>query len=527
MAQRAQQITKPLFAAGLAAAGFLAALSLGSLVIVALNSEGVSGLRSSDWAALRFTVSQALVSALLSVLLAIPVARALARRQFPGRGFLITLLGAPFILPVIVAVLGLLAIYGRAGIVSQVLGSLGLPALSIYGFPGVVLAHVFFNLPLATRLLLQGWQSIPAEHFRLAAQLGMDTGDIARHLERPMLRAIVPGAFATVFLLCVTSFAVALTLGGGPKATTIELAIYQAFRFDFDLSKAALLAVIQFGLCTIAALVAWRLAVPSGFGAGFDRQVRRWDNRGRASLMFDAAVLGLVTLFLLAPLAMIALKGIAGLSEMPAAVGPAAVRSLSVAFASAMLTLVLAISLAVSVVRLERMRSRMAGGLEAIGYLSIAASPMVIGTGLFLLLFPLIDPASLALPITALVNAAMSLPFALRSLLPAIRDVEQNYGALSESLGMGGWPYLRLVLWPRIRPAAGFSAGLAAALSMGDLGVVALFADPEAATLPLLLYRLMGSYQMAAANGAALVLVGLSLALFWAFDRGGRMHAAV
>ena len=90
------------------------------------------------------------MSATLSCLLAIPVARALARRQFRGRGLLVTLLGAPFLLPVIVAVLGLLAVFGRNGVLNGVLDALGLPAVSIYGFHGVVLAHVFFNLPLVT-----------------------------------------------------------------------------------------------------------------------------------------------------------------------------------------------------------------------------------------------------------------------------------------------------------------------------------------------------------------------------------------
>ena len=85
----------------------------------------------------------------------------------------------------------------------------------------------------------------------------MGSGAIFRHLEWPMLRTVVPGILVTVFLLCLTSFAVALTLGGGPKATTVELAIYQALRFDFDLPKAALLAMAQFGLCAIAAFVAW------------------------------------------------------------------------------------------------------------------------------------------------------------------------------------------------------------------------------------------------------------------------------
>jgi len=106
------------------------------------------GLGPADWAAIRFTISQALVSASLSCVLAIPVARALARRQFWGRSVLVTLLGAPFLLPVIVAVIGLLAVFGRNGVLNTGLESVGLPQVSIYGFHGVVLAHVFFNLPL-------------------------------------------------------------------------------------------------------------------------------------------------------------------------------------------------------------------------------------------------------------------------------------------------------------------------------------------------------------------------------------------
>lgn len=60
---------------------------------------------------------------------------------------------------------------------------------------------------------------------------------------------------------------------------------------------------------------------------------------------------------------------------------------------------------------------------------------------------------------------------------------------------------------------------------MGDLGVIALFAPPEVVTLPLLMERLMGAYRMQAAAGVALVLVLLTFALFWAFDRGGRRNA--
>lgn len=158
---------------GVGAAILVATLILGSLAAVALQAEGGGGIGPADWAAIRFTVTQAALSAGISVILAIPLARALARRRFAGRQALITLLGAPFILPVIVAVLGLLAVFGRSGWISDVLGLAGLPPLRIYGLHGVVLAHVFFNLPLATRLILQGWQEIPAERFRLAAHLNL------------------------------------------------------------------------------------------------------------------------------------------------------------------------------------------------------------------------------------------------------------------------------------------------------------------------------------------------------------------
>jgi len=110
-------------------------------------------------------------------------------------------------------------------------------------------------------------------------------------------------------------------------------------------------------------------------------------------------------------------------------------------------------------------------------------------------------------------------------LVPRAKDVVARYGRLGLSLNMQGRAFLWRVLIPRMRPQIGFAAGLGAALSMGDLGVVALFADPERATLPLQVYRLMGAYRMEQAAGAALLLLVLSMAAFWLLDRGGRWHA--
>ncbi|MCG3268392.1 thiamine/thiamine pyrophosphate ABC transporter permease ThiP [Yoonia sp. I 8.24] len=504
MAQRAVSIS-PRWP-GVLSGALVLALTLGTLAAVALRADLTTGLGAADWAAIRFTVVQALLSALISVVLAIPVARALARRRFWGRQALITLLGAPFLLPVIVAVVGLIAVFGRNGILNYILIWAGIEPVSIYGFHGVILAHVFFNLPLAVRFILQGWLAIPSERFRLAASLNVPIG---RVLEVPMLRAVVPSTFLVIFLICLTSFAVALTLGRGPKSTTVELAIYQALRFDFDLGRAAMLACIQFGLCAVAAVIAWRVTGVDAMGAGFDRTVTRWDMRRP---FWDYLAIALAALFLLIPLTMVMLRGLPGLLEMPSSVWLAAMRSVLVAIGSATLCCTMSIALG------------LLGGraVAVVGVLPLAASGLVVGTGAFLIVYPFVSPSDVALVITMLVNATLALPFVLRAIGPAIVAVHEDFGRLGASVGLTRWAWLRIVVLPRIRRPLGFGAGLSAALSMGDLGVIALFAGKAEETLPLAMHRLMGAYRMDAAAGAAVILLGISLLIFWICDHWGR-----
>ncbi|WP_374374925.1 thiamine/thiamine pyrophosphate ABC transporter permease ThiP [Tabrizicola sp.] len=514
MASRA----RPLGLAAPALAVLLLALVLAPLAAVGWRGAGLS-LGAADWAAVRFSLAQAILSAFFSTLLAIPVARALARRRFPGRGLLITLMGAPFLLPAVVAVLGLLAVFGRSGLLNQALIALSLPPVSIYGLHGVVLAHIFLNLPLATRMILQGWLAIPAERIRLAQSLGFSPAETFRHLEGPMLREVLPGVAMVILVICLTSFAVVITLGGGPSATTIELAIYQAVRFEFDLGKAATLAGVQLALGSMAALAAWVLTRPAGFGAGLDRDLRL-TAPGGWRLWGDALALAAASLFLTLPLGAVLLRGLPGLTDLPPSVLPAAGRSVLVALTSAALATSAALTLALAAA------GRSHPLVEAAATLPLATSGLVLGTGLFLLIQPFAPPTTLALPVTVLVNVALSLPYLYRILLPDTRALHADYGRLADSLALQGRFRLRWLVLPRLARPLGFGAGIAAALSMGDLGVIALFAGEHQATLPLVVSQLTGAYRMEAAASAALILVTLSFALFWAFDAGGRRAAA-
>ncbi|MCY4462079.1 MAG: thiamine/thiamine pyrophosphate ABC transporter permease ThiP [Albidovulum sp.] len=523
MARRANPLTSIAGAAAVAAVALVTLVPVASLWFNAdrlLGRNAEFNLAAADIAALRFTLLQATLSAAISVGLAIPVARAIFRRRFWGRELLISVLGAPFLLPVIVAVIGLLAVWGRSGWISSALTMSGFERISIYGLSGVLLAHVFFNLPLATRMILQAWTRIPANHFRIAEQVGMTPRDVFRHLEIPMLRAVVPGAFLIIALICASSFAVVLALGGGPRATTLELAIYEAIRFEFNLGRAASLALLQFAMGGAIAIFVFAGNRDIGFGGGARVDFQRWRSKDKLPVAADILAIGLLFVLLGLPLVAILLDGAPKLATLPGEVWPALKNSILISLSSTAISIILGLALSARIATLSRLPAR---AVEVFSMLALSASPLVIGTGLFLLLRPFVNPFDMALPVTALVNSAMSLPLAVRILVPAQRRIIEVYGPLKESLGVRGWSGFRLVHWPALRSPAGFAAGIAAALSMGDLGVVALFAPPEFATLPLVVYRLIGAYRTDQATGAALLLVLASFALYYIFDRGGRL----
>jgi thiamine transport system permease protein len=106
----------------------------------------------------------------------------------------------------------------------------------------------------------------------------------------------------------------------------------------------------------------------------------------------------------------------------------------------------------------------------------------------------------------ALINMLMALPLAMRVLEPAFTSHFLRTGRLSASLGLQGWTRLRFadlpVLWRPLLMAFSF----AMALSLGDLGAVALFGSENFVTLPWLVYSNMGSYRTNDAAGYAFLL---------------------
>ncbi len=86
-----------------------------------------------------------------------------------------------------------------------------------------------------------------------------------------------------------------------------------------------------------------------------------------------------------------------------------------------------------------------------------------------------------------LVNAMMALPSSIGWSSRRSPWRPSAAAAWPRSLGMGGLARLRLIEWPLAATSAGAAFACAAALSLGDLGVVALFGSDALVTLPALL----------------------------------------
>ncbi len=511
-----------------------AAAAIGALMSVA--GQGGAGTNGNILHVAVFTAMQASLSALLSLALALPVARACWRRAVSWRvAWLVPFSFLPVILPTTVAATGLIGVWGQRGFVSDGLFLLGFEGLPpIYGLGAVLLAHVFFNAPLMLRVLHGALASVPVAQWRLSAQWGLSEWDRFRLLEWPALRPVIPGLLALVFLLCFTSFSLILMLGGGPAVTTLEVNIYTALRFDFDMALAGKLALLQLAICGLVVIILTRLtgrswAASPRNAAGAPRQ--NGDDAASGQIV-DALLLVFFIIITMLPVIAILVRGfgphLLTVTGWPA-FHRAAITSLFIAFASGSLATILALILASA-----RTRRSAAGlavwPLDLSISLYLAVSAIVLGTGLFILLRQVADVFVLAPLLVILGNMLIALPFAYRVLEGRLAALAATHDRLCAGLGIRGWRRLRRVTLPAIAPELGFAAGLSSALSLGDMTIVALFGSQQFQTLPWLLYQTMARYRAGEAAALSLWLLGLTLLLFAGFTLastiwGSRRHA--
>lgn len=213
------------------AALFLMVLVLASILVLRMSV----GAKGAEWTSftlasymrlaepyylksLLLTLRLALASAAIAVLLAIPVGLTMARLQSP---LLRRLFLAAVLLPLLVNLLlqsyGWLVILGPAGLLNQLLFSLGWierPLMLLYNQSGVLMGLVQTAFPLAVLPVASAMRGVAPAYQEAAAMLGASRAQTLRHVVLPMcLPGIMTGA-TLVFAYNASSFVVPMLLGG-------------------------------------------------------------------------------------------------------------------------------------------------------------------------------------------------------------------------------------------------------------------------------------------------------------------------
>lgn len=501
-------------AAVMLAAAIATLIGLVLWAILAAATGGAGGSRIDIAHLLRMTSIQAGLTTLLSLLVGAALAWSLNRLRFPGRDLVVGLFASAIVTPGMVVAFGLLSIWGRNGWINQASEALFGVAIAspIFGLPGILFAHVVLDGAFAARIMLARLDAIPASRLKTGQSLGLAPWQRFAIIDWPALRGTVPGLAAIIFLLAFTSFPIVLLLGGGPANQTLEVAIYAAVRQDFDLVGAVQLAATQIAVCSLVILAASALApIPTSFGTSAPP---RWRDAGLARLL-QIAVLALCTLGFMLPLLSVLTDGLgAGIGRLLAqpAFWWAALSSLVIGSASAVLTLMLALTLALGRGATGSGPLRTLLGMPAFAYLAVPA--VVLSLGFFLLVRHLgVAPAAAAPFVVIVANSLLALPFAMATLGPPLEAIARTRGKLIRSLGLSGWRQFSAVEYPLLGRDIGVMLALAFCFSLGDLGVIALFGTQDFQTLPLMMFRALGSYRgNDAAAIAAILLIGTIVA---------------
>ena len=182
---------------------------------------------------------------------------------------------------------------------------------------------------------------------------------------------------------------------------------------------------------------------------------------------------------------------------------------------------IVAIALAIALLEAERAarNSLWSQLLAGAGSITLVVPPVLIGAGWFVFFAGSLGETGLGVALLVMTNALIALPFAVRVLGPALDHMHQTTDRLSAMLAIEGWRWVRLVGWPVLRRPLATAATFAAALSLGDLGAIAMLASDDLITLPYLLMQRLGSYRTDDAAGIALILAALALTIFTVGDR--------
>ena len=485
---------------------------------------------------LKFTAFQASLSTLLSLFFGILISWSMFHfRTFPFRDTLVALFSSALVLPSIVVVLGIISVLGKHGWLNEFLEIIFDKNLGgyIYGLGGILFAHVYFNASYATRVFYDAFYSIPLQRYKVAKTLGLNLWQRFYYIEFPNLKPYIFGLSSTIFLLCFSSFVIVLILGGNPSYNTLEVAIYEALKFDFDIPLSIKLSFLQIFISLV--ILFFVSHSHNANNTSLENYKKIYWIESKKELVLHGIVIAIFSFIFLMPLFSVVIDGArAEFLKLFNEKGfiNALKTSIFVAFLSSLFTLFLSLilSFSKSSLVLNNIQSKKTIYKISAKIITLSSSlylivpSIVLGVGFFILS----QNISLSLHLTAFIalifaNTLLSLPFAFNTIYPQVYMVISKYDKVLKTLGISLFSKAFYVYLPNLKAQIIYTTALSFSFSLGDLSIIALFGDKDMATLPWYLYEKMGSYRTNDAAGIALVLLVLVLGLFFTTLKANRV----
>ena len=209
-----------------------------------------------------FTVAMAALATLVMLPPGVAVAWLLARRRFPGRVVLETLVSLPLVLPPVATGYILMRLLGPRGPIGVWLERFGIEVM--FTWRAVVVAGAVMGLPLLVRAARAGFEQVDRRYEQIAATLGAGPARVFFTVSLPLARRGVLAGALLGFSRALGEFGATILLAGAlPSTRTIAVAIYTYTETGQEEAAAAMLAVsatVAFG----ALLLSNRLSMSEG-----------------------------------------------------------------------------------------------------------------------------------------------------------------------------------------------------------------------------------------------------------------------
>ncbi|MBM63293.1 MAG: molybdate ABC transporter permease subunit [Acidobacteria bacterium] len=205
-----------------------------------------------------FTVGMATLATLVVLPLGVALAWVLARKQFPGRAVLETLISLPLVLPPVATGLLLIAILGRRGPLGWFLAQMGVEVM--FTWLAVVVAMSVMALPLLVRSARSGFEQVDRRYEQIAATLGAGPVRVFLTISLPLARRGLLAGALLGFSRALGEFGATIMVAGSlPSTRTIAVAIY-TYTETGQQAAAGLLLVVSATIAFGALMLSNRLA---------------------------------------------------------------------------------------------------------------------------------------------------------------------------------------------------------------------------------------------------------------------------